>query len=138
MSLPVISVSLPLNNSVINPPQLSSVCNQSSRSSYNSPHDNKCLDSNHINSKSNNLCLFSEHDPQVILEKNEARENLNHDEYVEEKITKMLIVMNLILMPINNSCYIYNFIWKTIVGTTLIACKTPKIVISSVSLPEHI
>ena len=55
MSLPVISVSLPLNNLVINPPQLSSVCQQSSRSSPNSPRDNKCLDSNHINSKSNEL-----------------------------------------------------------------------------------
>ena len=55
MSLPVISVSLPLNNSIINPPQLSSVCQQSSRSSPNSPRDNKCLDSNHINSKSNEL-----------------------------------------------------------------------------------
>ena len=55
MSLPVIFVSLPLNNSVINPPQLSSVCQQSSRSSPNSPRDNKCLDSNHINSKSNEL-----------------------------------------------------------------------------------
>ena len=53
MSLLVISVSLPLNNSVINPPQLSSVCQQSSRSSPNNPRDNKCLDSNHINSKSN-------------------------------------------------------------------------------------
>ena len=52
---PVIYVSLPLNNSVINPPQLSSVCQQSSRSSPNSPCDNKCLNSNHINSKSNKL-----------------------------------------------------------------------------------
>ena len=51
----VISVSLPLNNSVINPPQLSSVCQQSSRSSPNSPRDNKCLNSNHMNSKSNEL-----------------------------------------------------------------------------------
>ena len=59
ISLPVISVSLPLNNSVINPPQLSSVCQLSSRSSHNSPHDNECLDSNHINSKSNEPCLFS-------------------------------------------------------------------------------
>ena len=106
MSLPVISVSLPLNNSVINQPQmssvcqhsksnkllspvipklppwnypfinptqLSSVCKQSSRSSYNSHHDNECLDSNHINSKSNDPCLLSEHDHQVILEKIEAR-----------------------------------------------------------------
>ena len=54
-SLPVISVSLPLNNLVINPPQLSLFCQQSSRSSPNSPRDNKCLDSNHINSKSNEL-----------------------------------------------------------------------------------
>ena len=55
MSLPVIYVYLPLNNSVINPPQLSSVFQQSSRSSPNSPRDNKCLDSNHINSKKNDL-----------------------------------------------------------------------------------
>ena len=55
ISLPVISVSLPLNNSVINPPQLSSVCQQSSRSSPYIPRGNKCLDSNHINSKSNDL-----------------------------------------------------------------------------------
>ena len=85
ISLPVISVSLPLNDSVINPPQLSSVCHQSSRSSHINPHDNKCLDSNQIKSKSNDPCLLSEHDHQVILEKIEARENLNHDEYVEEE-----------------------------------------------------
>ena len=83
MSLPVISVSLPLNNLVINPPQLSSVCHQSSRSSHSTPHENKCLDSNHIKSKSNDPCLLSEHDHQVILEKIEEREKLNHGEYVE-------------------------------------------------------
>ena len=55
LSLPVISVSLPLNNSVINPPQLSSVCQQSSRYSHNTPRDYKCLNSNHSNSKSNEL-----------------------------------------------------------------------------------
>ena len=54
-SLPAISVSLPLNNSVINPPQLYLVCQQSSRSSPNIPRYNKCLDINHINSKSNEL-----------------------------------------------------------------------------------
>ena len=32
-----------------------------------------------------NPCLLSVHNHQVILEKNEARENLNHDEYVEEE-----------------------------------------------------
>ena len=79
MSLPVISVYLPLNNLVINPPQLSSVCQQSSTSSHNSPHDREFHDSNHINSKSNDPCLLSVHYHQVILEKIEARENLNHD-----------------------------------------------------------
>ena len=32
-----------------------------------------------------NPSLLSVHDRQVILEKIEARENLNHDEYVEEE-----------------------------------------------------
>ena len=32
-----------------------------------------------------NPCLLSVHDNQVILEKIEARENLNHDEFVEEE-----------------------------------------------------
>ena len=32
-----------------------------------------------------NPCLLSVHDHQVILEKIEARENLNHDEYVEDE-----------------------------------------------------
>ena len=32
-----------------------------------------------------NPCLLSIHDHQVILETIEARENLNHDEYVEEE-----------------------------------------------------
>ena len=85
MSLPVISVYLPLNTFVINPPQLSSVCHQSSRSSPSSPHENECLDSNHIKSNSNDPCLLSEHYHQVILENIESRENLNHDEYVEEE-----------------------------------------------------
>ena len=85
ISLPVISVSLPLNNLVVNPPQLFSVFQQSPRSSHSSPRGNKCLDINHINSYSNDPCLLSEHDHQVILEKIEASENLNHDEYVEEE-----------------------------------------------------
>ena len=37
MSLPVISVSLPLNNSVINPPQLSLVCQHSKSNELSSP-----------------------------------------------------------------------------------------------------
>ena len=32
-----------------------------------------------------NPCLLSVHDHQLILEKIDARENLNHDEYVEEE-----------------------------------------------------
>ena len=55
MSFPVIYVSLPLNNLVIDPPQPSSVCQQSSRSSLNSPRDKKFLDSNHSNSNINDL-----------------------------------------------------------------------------------
>ena len=41
-------------------------------------------------------------------------------------------------MRINNSYYMFNYLWRTIGGTALIACKTPTNVISSVSLPEHI
>ena len=138
MSLPVISVSLPLNNVVINPPQLSSVCHHSSRSSHSSPHENECLDRNHIKSKRNDPCLLSEHDHQVILEKLKQEKILTMRNMWKKKITTMLIVMNLILMPINNSCYIFNRCWTTTGGNALIACKTPTNLISSVSLPEHI
>ena len=55
LSLTVISVSLPLHNAVINPPQMSSVSHQSSRYSHNTPRDNQCLNRNHSNSKSNEL-----------------------------------------------------------------------------------
>ena len=41
LSSPVIPVTPPLNNSVINPPQLSSVCQHSSSSSHNTPCDNR-------------------------------------------------------------------------------------------------
>ena len=108
MLLPVISVSIPLNNAVINPPQLSSVCHQSSRSSHSSPHENKCLDRNHIKSKSNDPSLLSEHDHQVILEKLKKEKNLTKMNMWKKKITTMMIVINLILMPINNSYYIFN------------------------------
>ena len=53
LSSPVIHVSPPLNNSVINPPQLSSVCQHSSRSSQNTPRDNWCFNIKDVNSKSN-------------------------------------------------------------------------------------
>ena len=32
-----------------------------------------------------NTNLLSEHDHQIVLDKNEARENLNHGEYVEDE-----------------------------------------------------
>ena len=53
LSLPVISVYPPLNNSIINPYHLSSVCQQSSRYSQNIPRDKRCFNSKYSNSKSN-------------------------------------------------------------------------------------
>ena len=85
-----------------------------------------------------NPCLLSVHDHQVILEKMKQEKILSMMNMWKKKITTMLIVMNLILMQINNSYYIFNCIWTTIGGTALIACKKPTNVISSVSLPEHI
>ena len=51
----VISVPPPLNNLVINPYQLSLVCQQSSSSSQNTPFDNWCLNRKDSNSKRNYL-----------------------------------------------------------------------------------
>ena len=51
----VIFVYLSLNNSVVNPHQLSSVCQQSSRYSQNTPRDNRCFNSKDSNSKSNDF-----------------------------------------------------------------------------------
>ena len=110
MTLPVISVSLLLNNLVINPPQLSLVCQQSSRSSHSSPRDNKCHDRNHNNSKSKVPCLLSEHDHQVILEKLKQEKILTTMNMWKKKITTMLIVMNLIFMTINNCYFIFNIL----------------------------
>ena len=56
----------------------------------------------------------------------------------KKNITTMLVLMNVILMPINNSYYIFNIFWTTTGGTALISFKTRTNVISSVSLPEHI
>ena len=53
MSLPVIYVSPPLNNSVINKYQLYSVCQQSSRSSQNTSRDIRCFNIKYSNSKIN-------------------------------------------------------------------------------------
>ena len=55
LSLPVIYVSPQLNNSVINPYQLSSVDQQSSISSQKTPNDNRCFNSKGSKSKSNVL-----------------------------------------------------------------------------------
>ena len=45
----------PFNNSVINPSQLSSVHQQSSKSSHNTPHDTRWFNSKYSNSNSNEL-----------------------------------------------------------------------------------
>ena len=55
MSLPVVYVSPPLNNSVINPSQMSSVRQQSSSSSHFTPCDSRCFNSKDSNSNSNDL-----------------------------------------------------------------------------------
>ena len=57
-----------------------------------------------------NPSLLSEHDHQIILDNIEGRENLNHEEYVEDKITTMGIAMILMMMIINNSYLILNLI----------------------------
>ena len=85
-----------------------------------------------------NPCLLSVHDHQVILEKLKQEKILTMINMCNNKITTMLIVMNLILMTINNSYFIFIHFCTPIGGTALIACKTPTNVISSVSLPEHI
>ena len=85
-----------------------------------------------------NPCLLSVHNHQVILEKSKQEKILTTMNMWKKKITIMLIVMNLILMTINNSYFIFNLFRTTTGGTALIACKTPTNVISSVSLLEHI
>ena len=85
-----------------------------------------------------NPCLLSVHDHQRILEKLKQEKILTIIYMWKKKITTVLMVMNLILMRINNSYYMFNFLWTNIGGTALIACRTPTNVISSVSLPEHI
>ena len=85
-----------------------------------------------------NPFLFYVYDHQVILENLKQEKILTMMNMWKKKITTMLIVMNMILMRINNSYYMFNFLWTTIGGTAPIACKTPTNLISSVSLPEHI
>ena len=51
----MISVSTPLKNYIINPSQLSSVRQQSSSSSHNTPRDNWCFDIKDSNSNRNKL-----------------------------------------------------------------------------------
>ena len=55
LSSTVIPVTPPLNNLVINPPQLSLICQQSSRYSYNTSCDNRCFNRNGSNSTRNEL-----------------------------------------------------------------------------------
>ena len=55
LSSPVIHVPPPLNNSVINLHHLPSVCQQSYKSSQNTPRDNHCFNSKYSNSNINQL-----------------------------------------------------------------------------------
>ena len=75
LSLAVIYVSPSLNNSVINPSQLSSVCQQSSRSSHNNPRYNRCFNRKDSNSKSND---FPSPVISVPLPLNDSVINPNH------------------------------------------------------------
>ena len=70
-----------------------------------------------------NLCLLSVHNHEFILEKLKQEKILTMMNMWKNKITIMLIVMNLILMRINNSYYMFNLLWKNTVGTALIVCK---------------
>ena len=68
-----------------------------------------------------NPCLFYVHDYQVILEKLKQEKILTMMNMWKKKITTMLIVMNLILMTINNSYFIFNLFGTPSGGTALIA-----------------
>ena len=84
-----------------------------------------------------NPCLLSVHNHQLILRKLKQEKILTMMNMRKKKITTMFILMNLILMRINKSYYMFNFLWTTIGGTAPIACKAPTNVISSVSLPDN-
>ena len=57
-----------------------------------------------------NSCLLSVHNHQVILEKLKREKILIMMNTWKKKITTMLIVMNMILMRINNSYYMFNYL----------------------------
>ena len=71
-----------------------------------------------------NPCLLSVHNHQVILAKLKREKILTMMNMWKNNITAMLTVMNLILMRINNSYYMFNYLWTTIGGTDPIACIT--------------
>ena len=56
----------PFNNLVINPPQLSLVCQKLFSSSHNTPHDNRCFNFKDSNSKSNDLSSLVIHVPPTL------------------------------------------------------------------------
>ena len=85
-----------------------------------------------------NPILLCVHDHQVILEKLKQEKILTMMNMWKKKVTTMLIVMNPVLMTINNYYFIFSLLWTLTGGTSIIACKTPTNVISSVSLSEHI
>ena len=68
-----------------------------------------------------NPCLLSVHNHQVILEKLKQEKILTMINMWKKKITTTLIVMNLILMTINNSYFMFNIFWTPSGGTAIIA-----------------
>ena len=63
-----------------------------------------------------NPCLLSVHDHRVILEKLKHENILPMMNMWKKKIITMLIVMNLILMRINNSYYLFDFFGQLLEG----------------------
>ena len=51
-----------------------------------------------------NLHLWSEHDHQIILDQIEARDNLNHDEYVEDEHVQLMHI------PYRNNIHVMHLI----------------------------
>ena len=81
----VISVSPPLNNSVTNTHQLSSVVQQISRSSQNTLCDNRCFNNKDSNSKSNELSSLVIHLPSPL---NDSVNNLPKVSSVRQQLSR--------------------------------------------------
>ena len=98
MSLPVISVSIPLNNSVINPPQLSSVCQQSPGLHLTVLVIKNALIATTLTQRAMNLVYFQNTIIKLYWKTLKQEKILTMMNMWKKKITTMLIVMNLIMM----------------------------------------